>query len=79
MSNLLNFPFKKTFEIDLENTVRKFIFCHGSGHPDEFKNDIHQWQGLRKDVTTGTVHVDCIQSLLLWVLVFLVLSLDTDM
>lgn len=79
MPNLLNFPSKKTYKTEIESTVRKFISCHSGGHPDEFKDDIQQWQDLRKNATTDAVHVDCIQSILLWVLVVLVSSLVTDM
>ncbi|KAL9714113.1 pH-response regulator protein palA/rim20 [Leucoagaricus gongylophorus] len=66
MPNLLNFPSKKTYKTEIESTVRKFISCHSGGHPDEFKDDIQQWQDLRKNATTDAVHVDCIQSILLY-------------
>lgn len=66
MPNLLDFPFKKTYEIDLKNTVREFIAFHGGGHPDEFKDDIQQWQELRKNAVAGVVHVDRIHASLLY-------------
>ncbi|KAJ3573631.1 hypothetical protein NP233_g2307 [Leucocoprinus birnbaumii] len=66
MSNLLDFPFKRTYEIELRTTVREFISFHGGGHPDDFKDDIQRWQDLRKGAVTGVIHVDRIQASLLY-------------
>lgn len=70
MPNLLDFPFKRTYEINLKGAVRDFISFHGGGHPDEFKSDIQQWQDLRKNAVGDVVHVDRIQAMLLWVSAF---------
>ncbi|KAF9450357.1 BRO1-domain-containing protein [Macrolepiota fuliginosa MF-IS2] len=66
MPNLLDFPFKRTYEINLQEVVRNFISFHGGGHPDEFKSDIQQWQDLRKNGAGGVVHVDRIHATLLY-------------
>lgn len=79
MPNLLDFPFKRTYSIDLEDPVREFIFFHGGGHPDEFKDDIQQWQDLREKAVEDVVHVDRIHAILLWVLAFPVLPLHADL
>lgn len=65
MPNLLAFPFKKTYQIDLKSAVRDFISFQGGGHPDEFKNDIQQWEDLRKNGVGGVVQADRIHTTLL--------------
>ncbi|KXN89114.1 pH-response regulator protein palA/RIM20 [Leucoagaricus sp. SymC.cos] len=66
MPNLLDFPFKRTYEINIRDMVRDFISFHGGGHPDEFRYDIQQWQDLRKNGVGGVVHIDRIQATLLY-------------
>jgi programmed cell death 6-interacting protein len=67
MSNLLAIPFKKTYPIDAREPTRNYIYAHGGGHPDEFKEDIALWESLRNVGVGGVVHVDRIQSALLLV------------
>lgn len=67
MSNLLDFPPKKTYDLDLETPIQDFISAHGGGHPDEFKYDIKQWHSLRNNAVATVVHVDQIDVLSLWV------------
>lgn len=67
MPNLLAIPFKKTYPVNLKEAARKYIYEHGGTHPDEFKDDINQWQNLRKDGVGGIVHVDRIESMLVFV------------
>jgi BRO1-like domain len=66
LSNLLTIPFKKTYQLNIEDAARRYIYDHGGGHPDEFKADINQWQRLRKDaVAREPVHDSQIKSVLL--------------
>lgn len=65
MSNLLTLPFKKTYPVNVKEAARSYIYVHGVGHPDEFKDDINLWQNLRKDGVGGVVHVDRIDASLL--------------
>ncbi|KAJ7364036.1 BRO1-like domain-containing protein [Mycena albidolilacea] len=58
MSNLLGFPFKTTYNIDIKEPVRNYLLVNGAIHPDAFRNDINRWQNLRKDGVGGVVHVD---------------------
>lgn len=67
MPNLLAIPFKKTYSINLKDPVRNYISTHGGAHPDEFKTDIKIWQDLRKDGTGGVVHINRIDTALLYV------------
>ncbi|KAK0483604.1 BRO1-like domain-containing protein [Armillaria novae-zelandiae] len=57
-SNLLFIPFKNSYNIDLKETVRRYLQDHTSAHPDSFKVDINRWQELRRDGVGGTVHKD---------------------
>ncbi|KAG6872669.1 hypothetical protein C0995_007778 [Termitomyces sp. Mi166 len=66
MSNLLSIPFKKTYPVNVKEASRSYIYAHGGGHPDEFKDDINLWQNLRKDVVGGVVHVNRINAFLLY-------------
>ncbi|TFK28100.1 pH-response regulator [Coprinopsis marcescibilis] len=66
MSNLLAIPYKKTYQIDIKEAARNYISNHGGAHPDEFKEDIRNWEELRKDVTGGSTHVDQIDAALLY-------------
>ncbi|EKM78721.1 hypothetical protein AGABI1DRAFT_59755 [Agaricus bisporus var. burnettii JB137-S8] len=66
MSNLLDFPPKKTYDLDLETPIQDFISAHGGGHPDEFKYDIKQWHSLRNNAVATVVHVDQIDVLSLY-------------
>jgi programmed cell death 6-interacting protein len=65
-NNLLTIPFKKTYQLNIEDAARRYIYDHGGGHPDEFKVDIIRWQKLRKDGVGGEpVHDNQIKSALL--------------
>ncbi|KAG5728797.1 hypothetical protein E4T56_gene6254 [Termitomyces sp. T112] len=66
MSNLLTIPFKKTYPVSVKEATRNYIYAHGGGHPDEFKDDINLWQNLRKDGVGGVVHVNRINTSLLY-------------
>ncbi|KAF9468112.1 BRO1-like domain-containing protein [Collybia nuda] len=80
MPNLLSIPFKKTYPINVKEAARNYIYAHGGAHPDEFKDDINLWQNLRKDGVGGVVHVDRINSTLLYhaQLVSILTKLPTD-
>lgn len=65
MPNLLAIPFKKTYPVNVKDAARNYIYSHGGGHPDEFKDDINLWQDLRKDGVGGVVHVNRINASLL--------------
>ncbi|KAI0833513.1 BRO1-domain-containing protein [Trametes gibbosa] len=59
MPNQLSIPFKKTYIVPIRQAVRDYILAHHSGtHPDAYRWDISQWEKLRADATSGTVHVD---------------------
>ncbi|KAG5341599.1 hypothetical protein C0989_009080 [Termitomyces sp. Mn162] len=60
MSNLLTIPFKKTYPVSVKEATRNYIYAHGGGHPDEFKDDINLWQNLRKDGVGGVVHENAV-------------------
>ncbi|KAG6814606.1 hypothetical protein H0H92_000135 [Tricholoma furcatifolium] len=66
MSNLLAIPFKKTYTIDVKEASRNYIYAHGGGHPDEFKEDMNLWQLLRRDGVGGVVHVDRVNACLVY-------------
>ncbi|KAG6909867.1 hypothetical protein DXG01_014903 [Tephrocybe rancida] len=66
MSNLLAIPFKKTYPVDVKEATRNYIYAHGGGHPDEFKDDTSLWQNLRQDGVGGVVHVNRINASLLY-------------
>ncbi|RDB25545.1 pH-response regulator protein palA/RIM20 [Hypsizygus marmoreus] len=80
MPNLLAIPFKKTYPINVKDPARSYIYAHGGGHPDEFRDDISLWQNLRKDGVGGVVHVDRISTSLLYhaQLVSILTKLPTD-
>jgi len=65
MSNLLALPFKKTWPVDVKTSARQYISDHVGTHPDEFRDDIKQWQDLRKDAVAETVHEDQVERILL--------------
>jgi len=68
MSNLLAFPFKKTFVIPVAQTARKYIQDNlPDSNPDAFKWDFKQWETLRKRTLDDVIHVDLIQHFLEWV------------
>ncbi|KAJ7227152.1 BRO1-like domain-containing protein [Mycena pura] len=64
MSNLLAVPFKKTYNIDVEEPVRSYLRHQGAAHPDAFRSDIDRWQSLRRDGVGGVVHVDRVNTAL---------------
>ena len=68
MSNLLAFPFKKTFVIPVAQTARKYIQDNlPDSNPDAFGWDLKQWEALRKRTLDDVIHVDLIQHFLEWV------------
>ncbi|KAJ7284953.1 BRO1-like domain-containing protein [Mycena rebaudengoi] len=64
MSNLLALPFKKTYNIDVQEPVRNYLLENGANHPDAFKSDITRWQNLRKEGVGGVVHADRVNAAL---------------
>ncbi|KAJ7104194.1 BRO1-like domain-containing protein [Mycena belliarum] len=64
MSNILALPFKKTYNIDIKEPVRKYLLENGALHPDAFRNDIDKWQSLRREGVGGIVHVDRVNAAL---------------
>lgn len=65
MSNLLVFPFKKTFVIPVAQTARKYIQDNlPDSNPDAFKWDLKEWETLRKRTLSDVIHVDLIQHFL---------------
>jgi len=68
MSNLLVFPFKKTFVIPVAQTARKYIQDNlPDSNPDAFKWDLKEWGALRKRTLGDVIHVDLIQHFLEYV------------
>lgn len=62
MSNLLVFPFKKTFTIPVAQAARKYIQDNlPDSNPDAFKWDLKEWEVLRKRILDPVIHVDLIQ------------------
>ncbi|CAL1716692.1 unnamed protein product [Somion occarium] len=81
MSNQLSIPFKKTRSIPIRQAVKDYILsAHPDTHPDAFKNDITEWEALRKDCIGGVVHPDRIQSAIKYhaQLVFILTKLPSD-
>ncbi|KAF8992832.1 ALIX V-shaped domain binding to HIV-domain-containing protein [Cyathus striatus] len=64
MPNLLALPFKKTYPINIRDVARAYISERTDSHPDEFKQDIKQWQDLRKEATDEVVHINRIDAIL---------------
>lgn len=63
MPNLLEIPFKKTYDVPLRRSVRDYILAnHTDVHPDAFKWDISQWETLRKQAIDRIVHVDRVKA-----------------
>ena len=61
MSNLLAFPFKKTFVIPVAQTAQKYIQDNlPDSNPDAFKWDLKEWEALRKRTLSDVIHVDLI-------------------
>jgi len=65
MPNLLAIPFKRTYNIDIKEATRRYIFAQEGAHPDEFKEDIKTWQNLRRDAVDGVVHDNRVEPVLL--------------
>lgn len=62
MSNLLAFPFKKTYVIPVAQAAREYIQDNlPDSNPDTFKWDLRQWEALRKRTLSDVIHVDLIQ------------------
>lgn len=66
MSNLLSIPLKRSHSLNVKDPARNYIQEHAGLHPDEFRDDINRWQTLRKDGVGGTVHINSIDSILLY-------------
>lgn len=66
MSNLLALPFKKTYHIDVKTAAANYIANDIGSHPDEFKDDVKEWQQLRDEGTGGVVHENKTQAGLLY-------------
>jgi len=63
-ANLLSIPFKKTYDVNIKESARKYLQEHTDVSPDAFKADITGWHNLRRDATAGIVRVDQAQILL---------------
>ena len=65
MTNQLSVPSKRTYAIPLKDALYSHIqFKHHNVHPEAFSWDISKWEELRKAVTTGSVHVNQVDSIL---------------
>ena len=64
-SNLLSIPLKKTYPVDIDNAVRRYMTDHGGTHPDELKEDIKLWNNLRKYIIQGILHENAVESAIL--------------
>ncbi|KAI0749790.1 pH-response regulator [Daedaleopsis nitida] len=81
MPNQLSIPFKKTYIVPLRETVREYIFTHYTDtHPDAYKWDINQWEKLRAEAVSTTVHIDRVKALISYhaQLVFILTKLPPD-
>lgn len=68
MPNLLAIPSKNTYPTDIRSPTRHYIFEYGGAHPDEFRDDVREWQELRKDGVGGLVHESRVEAVLKYVL-----------
>ncbi len=65
MPNQLPVPFKKTYVVPLREAVREYILTHYTDtHPDAYRWDIGQWEKLRAEVVSITVHIDRVNALI---------------
>ncbi|PPR00900.1 hypothetical protein CVT24_000385 [Panaeolus cyanescens] len=64
MPNLLAIQFKNTYPTDIRSPTRHYIFEFAGAHPDEFKDDVREWQELRKEGVSGLVHESRVESVL---------------
>ncbi|TFK72898.1 BRO1-domain-containing protein [Pluteus cervinus] len=64
MSNLLAVPLKQTYQVEIKDPVRTYLQSHATAHPDEFKDDILEWQSLRKNILGEVIHNDRIRAAL---------------
>ncbi|KAI9461717.1 pH-response regulator [Lactarius psammicola] len=81
MTNQLSVPFKRTYAIPLKDTVYSHIQSkHHNVHPEAFSWDISKWEELRKAVTTSAVHVNQVDSILVYhaQLAFIITKLPED-
>ncbi|TCD68499.1 pH-response regulator protein palA/rim20 [Steccherinum ochraceum] len=81
MPNQLSIPFKKTTDIAVRASIRKYISeRHNDTHPDALKWDISLWESLRKDGVGGQVHVDRVLSAQIYhaQLIFILTKLPSD-
>ena len=70
MSNLLAVPLKQTYQVNIKDPVRAYLQSHATAHPDEFKDDILEWQSLRKNLLGEVIHNDRIRAALALVFAF---------
>ncbi|KAH9068320.1 pH-response regulator [Lactarius deliciosus] len=81
MTNQLSVPFKRTYAIPLKDTVYSHIQSkHHNIHPEAFSWDISKWEDLRKAMTTSSVHVNQVDSILVYhaQLAFILTKLPED-
>ncbi|RDX57268.1 pH-response regulator [Lentinus brumalis] len=81
MPNQLPVPFKKTYVVPLREAVREYILTHYTDtHPDAYRWDIGQWEKLRAEVVSITVHIDRVNALISYhaQLVFILTKLPPD-
>ncbi|KAH9058360.1 pH-response regulator [Lactarius vividus] len=81
MTNQLSVPLKRTYAIPLKDTVYGHIQSkHHNVHPEAFSWDISKWEDLRKAVTTSSVHINQVDSVLVYhaQLAFILTKLPED-
>lgn len=81
MTNQLSVPFKRTYAIPLKDTVYSHIQSKLHNiHPEAFSWDISKWEDLRKAMTTSSVHVNQVDSILVYhaQLAFILTKLPED-
>ncbi|KAF8656828.1 hypothetical protein AX16_002376 [Volvariella volvacea WC 439] len=61
MPNLLSIPPKRTYSVDVKEAARTYLADVAGVHPDEFKQDILEWNTLRRNAIGETVHSNRIQ------------------
>ncbi|KAH8994859.1 pH-response regulator [Lactarius akahatsu] len=81
MTNQLSVPFKRTYAIPLKDSVHSHIQSkHHNIHPEAFSWDITKWEDLRKAMTTSSVHINQVDSILVYhaQLAFILTKLPED-
>lgn len=68
MPNQLSTPFKKTYVVPLREAVREYILSHYTDtHPDAYRWDVSQWEKLRAEAVSTTIHIDRVKALIRYV------------